>query len=158
MNDSRARHAAAAPNFAGSHPAHRNARPVHPSPGDNSPTADHAREPATDRGAARYETLHDLIAALEASGVRCLGYEPILALRGAVARASCDMGAGNIVVSVYATSAETEEHVPTIAGVLSGVADVHMVVGPNWTVNCDSADQRERIAAATGGRQVHIPA
>jgi hypothetical protein len=69
-------------------------------------------------------------------GIECDTFEPVaVPLNG-----SLDMGAcqdGNLVISIFGSSQDAQEAPMKLFTLLGGAATVTMIVGPNWTVNCD---------------------
>lgn len=107
--------------------------------------------------AARYAQPQDLVAALETAGINCARYDPTDGAVGAVGRGSCYIGDAEVVVSVYATTADAAEEPERKRQFVGGLIDIIMVVGPNWTTSCDQLADCEMIAEATGGKLNHLP-
>jgi len=123
-------------------------------------TGPFAGAPATyapPRDGGRYDTPQALIAELERRGVACTGYDETEGAIGAVFRGSCYIGGQEAVVSIYATSADAQAHPRILAGLSEGIDDVDMVVGLNWTVNCDTPAMAAQLSGVLGGQVVHDP-
>lgn len=110
--------------------------------------------PVVDR---TYRTPKSVVAALVAAGIDCGSYEAVEDPIGALARGSCYVNGGEVGIGIYRTATEAEAQPETMAAMLAGVDDVDMVVGRNWTANCDLASLCQEIAAKLGGEYVHIP-
>jgi hypothetical protein len=70
---------------------------------------------------------------------------------------SIDMGGCNdfaVIYSIYANEEDTQ-NAPTVLYTVGG-GPVYMVLGPNWSINCDSLDIAYRIATETNGELVKI--
>lgn len=104
-----------------------------------------------------YDSPQDVVAALEAEDVTCAGYTQTEGAVGAVARGTCRMD-GQVIVSIYATGGDAKKEPERKRDLLGGKVDVTMVVGGNWTASCDVRADCDRIADATGGALVHLPA
>lgn len=107
--------------------------------------------------AARTPDAVTLAQRLTNSGVACTDWEPIhQPTNGAVDMGACR--AGNLVVSVYETSAEAMNALPYMQEMVGDIDDVDLIIGSNWAINCDiSTTECEKIETVTGGVYFHLP-
>jgi hypothetical protein len=107
-------------------------------------------------GNVEFATAVQLVGALNKTGPECAGWTAVPEPIGAQERGSCHIGGEEVTTAIYTTSAAAGAEPQKKAELLAGVADVHMVVGPNWTLGCDSAELCEKITAGFGGKFVTI--
>jgi hypothetical protein len=120
-----------------------------------SPSASASSAP-TDGGF--YSSSADLIAALKRSGVDCAGYNQIPEpANGALELGSCYVGGnsgGEIVVSIYASEADTADGVKALTSFGMGA---EVLTGQNWTLNLnDTRELIPQVRTALGGRYLSI--
>lgn len=105
--------------------------------------------------AQKYYAASQIAQVLTKTGFACNDFEAIPdSMNGAIDMGSCN--AGNIVISIYATQQEAETQPTYLHTLLDGLQAVQMVVGPNWTVNCDL--QCQPVEDITHGKYVYIAA
>lgn len=130
------------------------------SPSAKKPSAweqEQAQVANTKPGSVKYATAVQLVGALNRAGTACGGWEAVSDPIGAQERGSCHVGSEEVTTAIFTTSAAAEAEPQEKAELLAGISDVHMVVGPNWTLGCDSAGLCKTIADKFGGKMVTIP-
>lgn len=105
-----------------------------------------------------YDGAQRLLGGLTKVGIDCINWERTPDPIGADERGSCYVGEEELVVSIYATREDAAAEPESKAVILEGVADVHMVVGGNWTLSCDTQAMCQTIEESFGGKLVVIPA
>lgn len=121
-----------------------------------APTTAAAATP-TKAAAEEYGSAQRLAGDLNTAGIACLKFEQIPDATGALDRGSCYVLAEEVGVGIYASHEEAAGTPAYLAALMEGVSDVDVVVGGNWSLNCDSADLCKRIEHDFGGTYVHIP-
>lgn len=89
-----------------------------------------------------------------ARAVGCMSFEvqpdPLVALT----QGECTVGSEGVVLATWPSTDGVVEYFTALSG---GLIDIHLLVGTNWSANCDTAASCEDIAARLGGRYTYIP-
>jgi hypothetical protein len=121
-------------------------------------TASPATAAPTPNAAEEYDGAQRLVGGLNQAGIACVNWERTEDPIGALERGSCYVGTEEVVTSIYASHEDAAAEPDVHADLLSGVDDVDMVVGGNWTLSCDTSQLCDEIEQKFGGEHVHIPA
>ena len=109
-----------------------------------------------------YSTNQDLAADLNAQGVPCTNYEDVGSITRAIQLGNCNFSSDNeLVLSIYANAVDAADSPNNLLRFwieLTGeTTDIHMVVGPNWSINCDNvAEYCQEISDKLHGRLVQF--
>lgn len=96
-----------------------------------------------------YESVYDLRAVIESSGIECDPWEVLSTPVNAVERALC----GEHPIAIHADAAQAQMSVEEVADGVNGIGrtSVH-VTGPNWSINCGEDEALgQQLAEITGG-------
>lgn len=105
-----------------------------------------------------YSSAQQLVAGLNTAGIACINWERTDSPIGALERGTCYAGEDGIVASIYSSHADAVGAPSKLAALASGVVDISMVVGGNWTLSCDTEQLCQQVEADFGGDLVVIPA
>ncbi|MER5608205.1 hypothetical protein AB0F93_00345 [Micromonospora tulbaghiae] len=96
-----------------------------------------------------------LVDALNKAGIACTGYEAVPKPIGAIARGSCYVAGQEYAIGIYKSAAQARQHPDNKADMLEGVAEVNLVLGKNWTVDCPDQPTCRSVADSLGGELFH---
>ncbi|GAA3733439.1 hypothetical protein HDA32_002307 [Spinactinospora alkalitolerans] len=102
--------------------------------------------------AVSHDGAQELISELGEADISCTGYEPVEGAVGAETRGSCYLESGEeVVVSTYASADDVDVQMETHRA-LGG--EVHLLTGPDWTLNSADGGFLEAAQEVLGGTLV----
>lgn len=112
--------------------------------------------PTASPQAVKYYTSLQLLQQLGAKdGFLCEGYQPIPnPLNDAIDMAGCKDY--HLIISIYANEEDTQNAPTNLYTVGNGTQPVYMVIGPNWSVNCDLESDCAEVQRAIQGEYVKL--
>jgi hypothetical protein len=120
-----------------------------------TPTVSTSPTPTTDPSPSKYYAASQLWMALTNKGFACDGFKSIdKPQNNSISMGGCDNFA--VVISIYANEDDTQEAPTDLYSLSDGTEPVYMVLGPNWSVNCDDLNMASMVEQDLGGDLIRI--